>query len=377
MSHTYLKFAQYYFLQLQLTSLVILLWLFIKLLRNKYRSTENLIFLGCIASTFIIIFMDTIYSFLDGLPGQEMFIINNILNAFYLSLSGFIALLWLSFVVVSCYPEVVLSRLVQIIAIIPALFLAICCILSPKFAIIFYMDKATNTYQHGNYYIIWQLVVYAYFTLAAIIALIACITQKAQNLRTKNTIICSFIIFPLAAGIITHILSGIVVTWVAITIAFLFVYTELRFTQITTDPLTGINNSIQAEKYINNITSYPSDDTRIFIIFKLDELSAINKKYGHLEGDKALKALSKILIKTLAVEDSFIARYSINEFICTTKVNDHYDSDTIKENLLKNFHEYNEQKLQHYELKVKIGSTALNPGDNLNILIKRAREMQK
>ena len=79
---------------------------------------------------------------------------------------------------------------------------------------------------------------------------------------------------------------------------------------VTIDSLTGLNNRFSYNKYISeNSISCPA----VICTFDMDNLKEINDTFGHLEGDKCLKAIAKSL--SAAFEFSFLARIGGDEFV--------------------------------------------------------------
>ncbi len=84
-----------------------------------------------------------------------------------------------------------------------------------------------------------------------------------------------------------------------------------------TDPLTGLYNRRyffqRLEEEFSRFIRY--GNSFCLIILDLDRLKYINDKYGHLEGDRCLKLLAKILINMSRKED-ICARIGGDEFAC-------------------------------------------------------------
>lgn len=82
------------------------------------------------------------------------------------------------------------------------------------------------------------------------------------------------------------------------------------------DPLTDIYNSA----YIYQVaTRLLTEGHEICVIlFDVNKFGEINKKYGHVYGDKCLKEISKVLHEYTDDECNFICRYGGDEFIVVT-----------------------------------------------------------
>lgn len=87
--------------------------------------------------------------------------------------------------------------------------------------------------------------------------------------------------------------------------------------KISTDALTGLNNRNELNRYVYN--SVKNNSNICVLMFDLDEFKHINDTYGHLEGDKALLAASKILKNVVKDTNAFLARFGGDEFIVIAK----------------------------------------------------------
>ncbi|MFZ7121808.1 MAG: GGDEF domain-containing protein [Eubacteriaceae bacterium] len=79
------------------------------------------------------------------------------------------------------------------------------------------------------------------------------------------------------------------------------------------DPLTGLMNRLylyfNLERKLENRHKYIS-----LLMLDIDNFKSINDSYGHLEGDKVLIAISKIINQNITDED-FVVRWGGEEFI--------------------------------------------------------------
>ena len=84
----------------------------------------------------------------------------------------------------------------------------------------------------------------------------------------------------------------------------------------TRDGLTGLYNHRYFQEILQNeITqANPMDDVFSLLFMDLDHFKSYNDTHGHLEGDKLLRTLSRILYKGLRKTD-VIARYGGEEFV--------------------------------------------------------------
>ena len=106
----------------------------------------------------------------------------------------------------------------------------------------------------------------------------------------------------------------------AITIAELF---QTVKEQAVTDSLTGLNNRRYFEEFLQKELLRAQRQNQKFTIvgIDLDHLKQINDKYGHLQGDLALRTVAGMLQSVLP-KHWIIARYGGDEFLAAGRCQD-------------------------------------------------------
>jgi diguanylate cyclase (GGDEF)-like protein len=95
----------------------------------------------------------------------------------------------------------------------------------------------------------------------------------------------------------------------------------------------------------------------------MDGLKQINDQYSHDEGDVAIRAMAKILIKTFWAAD-IIARIGGDEFTIFTVGTDLELLPKIQERLRKHMEEYNRQAGKAYQIGITIGAIPFDSEKN-------------
>lgn len=92
-------------------------------------------------------------------------------------------------------------------------------------------------------------------------------------------------------------------------------YSELR-KQASTDHLTGLANRFNLEKTLNKSwnESIVSNQPISLILIDVDYFKYFNDQYGHVNGDKCLQKIAKVIDDCLPSNDSLAARYGGEEF---------------------------------------------------------------
>ena len=101
-------------------------------------------------------------------------------------------------------------------------------------------------------------------------------------------------------------------------ILMLVFYISAMDTQISTDPLTGLNNRGQLLHYTSFRTNMRREGRRTYVVmFDINDFKAINDTFGHAEGDRALILVAESLRSVVRNHSTpiFLARYGGDEFI--------------------------------------------------------------
>ena len=116
------------------------------------------------------------------------------------------------------------------------------------------------------------------------------------------------------------------------TILMLIFYIGSMKIQISTDPLTGLNNRGQLANYVTQKSNIHHEN-RLTIVIMLDinDFKLINDTYGHAEGDRALILVSNALKEVVRNHSipMFLARYGGDEFILVAHPTSESEIDAI------------------------------------------------
>ena len=101
-------------------------------------------------------------------------------------------------------------------------------------------------------------------------------------------------------------------------ILMLLLYIQSIELRISTDPLTQLNNRGQLMRYTSQKSNlYVEGRLTVVVMMDIDSFKAINDKYGHAEGDRALVIIADALNTAVnkCSMPSFLSRYGGDEFI--------------------------------------------------------------
>ena len=151
--------------------------------------------------------------------------------------------------------------------------------------------------------------------------------------------ICTF------SGIFDAIYKTTPVMTLAIAYSFIYLFINLIQPHIYSaynDALTGLNNRRYADKHlIDNIEITTSDNPFYLFMMDIDRFKEINDTLGHLEGDKALKAVADAINAVTNEFKGFAARWGGDEFLIMIR---HAKEENFPEEFVKNI----EEKIKHH-----------------------------
>jgi diguanylate cyclase (GGDEF)-like protein len=139
----------------------------------------------------------------------------------------------------------------------------------------------------------------------------------------------------------------------------------MTFTEIRTDPLTGVANRRGLETTLETQFALMNRFGNAFsaVIFDVDRFKRINDEQGHLEGDRLLRHVAS-LIDTSVRDTDIIARYGGEEFVVVLPQTDLDGACDFAERLRRELGD-------ETPLTVSAGVTTALDGDNIESLLAR------
>lgn len=140
----------------------------------------------------------------------------------------------------------------------------------------------------------------------------------------------------------------------------------MSFTEVRTDPLTGLNNRRAMEENLKTLFAMKERYNTEFsiAIVDIDQFKRLNDEQGHLFGDKVLQQVADALNKSVRDTDS-VARFGGEEFVVIMPHTDLNQSCVFAER-------FREQSLRHLPVTVSIGLAIAAADDSIQTLMTRA-----
>lgn len=135
-----------------------------------------------------------------------------------------------------------------------------------------------------------------------------------------------------------------------------------------TDPLTGLNNRRGFYVRIENMRNIvPNEKVTLLLGYAdMNDLKVVNDRFGHDDGDFALRSIASTLTDFVTEYQGFAARIGGDEFAFAIVVPVGSDPRKYCDELYSMFTEFNQQSKKPYNVCVSIGYCAINYGDTIS-----------
>lgn len=256
------------------------------------------------------------------------------------------------------------------ILLLPLLINGIMAFVSYSVNLLFYVTSE-NTYERGPLFFILPCVSYFYFGYNLYFI-------YKQRKRFSWWELRIFNLFYIAAGVFTGIqivYSSYLTIWNGTAMMIVIIYIFILNDQVHRDRLTGLENYSSYERYIENI-SFKKINKLFIINIDIDDFKSVNDKFGHNEGDEALKMFANLLIESFSLRRKKLIRVGGDEFLILLEVERKEIVDNYIQNLNKNIEAYNKTKEKPYELKFSYGvACCSNSKEDIHDILKCADKL--
>jgi len=86
---------------------------------------------------------------------------------------------------------------------------------------------------------------------------------------------------------------------------------KLEEDRARTDGLTGVRNRVAMDELLRQVDAGPPDHPTAIVLVDVDNLKSVNDRYGHLAGDRLLRAVAR----SLTAEGALVGRFGGDEFL--------------------------------------------------------------
>ena len=273
---------------------------------NLLPTMKNRLFHFCLRFVLLEIVLSIVSIYAIEQYARLPILLNQLIQmAFFLAMPV-MALLFLFYVIaLSKENDSILSRRFQVAAI-PYGMYAVLVMTNPLTGFLFHIDAKVGFYNGKGFW-----VVYAVPILYLIVMYRVILRSRERIEKNQRLILMTFPSVTLAVIVIQLFLHDVVLSGTAATASLLILYLFLQNRKIMQDDLTGFQN----RKALLNVLDFQSKrNTRMsFLFVSLDDFKVVNDRYGQMNGDAILQAVSRFLAGI--VPTRAIYRYSGDEFI--------------------------------------------------------------
>jgi diguanylate cyclase (GGDEF)-like protein len=344
---------------------ILLVLIFIDYFR-KYNTDifQRRLFFRILICTFIPLICDFAYYLLQEIPGRGMrvfLIIDS--TVFY------------AFQIHSCYSIFVFTdylahrdeartRSITRFCILVTGIHAALLLLNLPLGFYFYVSGDNHFHRGGLYFI---RIILSY--IPAGLALGDAVIFRKNFRNSQLVLILIFLVFYSAAAAAGFVFNIGILIWPCSAAAMLYAYFFIVRTDLKIDSLTGIGNRFSFNEFIGMLEKTNVKQAWSIVMIDMDRFKEINDRFGHHEGDNALRDMAAI-IKGCIRQSDFAARYGGDEFILAARAEN--DIEKLVSRIQESIDNQNAKKTRPFTLEISYGCDVFvtNSGRSIESFLK-------
>ena len=304
--------------------------------------------------------------------------LNYALETIYYALHVLLPYLWAIYVEGVLSTDLKAARRRISIATVPLVIFIGALAFNLQYGFVFTID-AENVYHRAFGVYLYAFLSYAYLIYGSIRSLIKAKGAVWVDDRKRYYTMAFFGVLPSLGGFIQLFFYGISLNWILASVSILLVYLDTQNRQISTDPLTSLNNRRELSKFLLHEIEerdQPKDGAAALIMMDVDGFKQINDTYGHAYGDRVLINVSEILKLSCKSTNAFLARFGGDEFCIVLASNAVVDAEEIIARVQANVSEWNRAHASMKTIGLSIGYAEWDSQKDVSVesLLARADE---
>lgn len=278
-------------------------------------------------------------------------------NLLYFEMMVIISYLWFRHVILELNENLYYSKKAKFFTWLPLAIFTMIAVTNPFTHFLFLIDE-NNLYVRNDGIIVHWAIAYGYLIVATILVIVKIVREKNKLRRRAIIPLMYFFIAPFIAAMIQMLFYGITSTQVGITISLVMICLSYQKGQIVTDLLTSLNNRNGLYKFLNDYVGKHSEIALTLIMIDVNNFKHVNDRFGHGEGDNALKNTA-VALKEACKEISgrpFLCRYGGDEFVVALIGMDKEGIKNLEQSIKQKTLEQSMHNEVGYKLFVSLGS---------------------
>lgn len=325
------------------------------------RRFNNLIYV-----TIMMLVVDAACWLIDGTQFHLARQLNYTLETIYYALHVLLPYLWALYVEGALSTDLRAAGRRIAIATVPLILFLIALVPNLKFGLVFTID-AKNIYHREIGVYFYAFLSYAYLIYGSIRSLIKARGAAWVDDRRRYYTMAFFAVLPSLGGFIQLFFYGVSLNWILASVSILLVYLDAQNRQISTDPLTNLNNRRELSKFLLREISDRDPNkggTLTLMIMDVDGFKMINDTYGHFYGDSVLVAVSEILKASCKNTNAFLARFGGDEFCIVLPPSMETDAEELIQQVQVNVTSWNQSHPEMKPIGLSIGFAEWDPNQD-------------
>ncbi len=276
------------------------------------------------------------------------------------------------------YTEMVFSggsipKKVWLVAFVPFVAMVAIIVTSAFNGCAFYFDEA-GMYHRGPLFYFQHMLSYGYIIYASLMCTLRAAISDSYVRKSEMKSLAMFIVPPVICAALQIAMQNLPILSVGIVISFLLVYIRVTRNMISEDELTGIANRKELFNYLSaQVDDLVPGDNLYLMFIDIDGFKQVNDTYGHVEGDRTLKALASALHQAAMHVGGFCARYGGDEFAFVVHCASESEAMHLKEDIRQRAASKGINENLMHGLSISIGCVRCEFGErNLQHLVQAA-----
>ena len=265
------------------------------------------------------------------------------------------AFFWFYYIEVRLKSSRVEKSSARIMMMAPMLIVVLLIITSPLTHLVFYYD-GNGDYCRGVLYPIILIAALLYLVTASIQTYRKLVSARTKSQKRQYHYLMIFIIFPCIAGLIDFIYAHLPSMEMVVAFGIILIYLSMQDDQIYRDGLTGLNNRKLTDEYMQESIAFASEENPIhFFLGDIDHFKRINDRFGHLEGDRALKLVAGVLKKYDDSDHCYVSRWGGDEIVIIADGQKGFDPEEFKKSIADDIRRATSDSGVGYDISLSIG----------------------